>query len=91
MSAELIAGISTATEARPDYVHCVIRAANGHPNGGMTWCGRDVHREWLFQDVTHAVLNSANGGYLMTCPECATAIGAALARGTYDPDAEGVK
>lgn len=65
------------TAERPDYVKCV---ATGYQGESVSWCGRRLYKyEWHFMDASHAALNGRAEGRLLTCPECAKAIAAALA------------
>lgn len=59
---------------RPDHVICITR------QGAMAWCGRKISvLEFAFKGIDHAAENGALQGRLLTCPECAAAVHAALA------------
>lgn len=61
---------------RPNYIKCV---ATGIVGENVSWCGRRLYAfEWHFMDASHAALNGRAEGRLLTCPECAKAIGTAL-------------
>lgn len=74
---------------RPEYIKCVLTGKYDIPEdspGGphleqKTWCGRDIFREFVFQDPTHAALNGLEKGRLVACKECVDAINVALNNG----------
>lgn len=75
---------------RPDWVKCALTGRHTHvvpvddPSAApirtetkeqRTWCGRTPpDHEWVFEDASHAALNGAQGGRLVLCPGCCTAI-----------------
>jgi hypothetical protein len=68
---------------RPEYVHCV---EHDHADlKGTSWCGRRLwSMDWRFVDIDHAANNGLNGGRLVACPACVTAITTALRNGHED-------
>jgi hypothetical protein len=76
---------SELTVERPDWVKCALTGRNVVPKEGWpvaeqkTWCDRTPpDHEWCFTDASHAALNGANGGRMVLCPACCTAIVRAL-------------
>ncbi len=62
---------------RPEYVRCIDD--QNVENAGKTWCGREVRfAEWTFTDVDHAAQTARAGFRLVPCPECVSAVMAAL-------------
>lgn len=64
---------------RPEHVTCAMK----NPPDQTSWCGRVPHREFVFQDATHAM--SATGSRLQLCPQCAEAMHDALRAVTFPP------
>lgn len=79
---------AAVTPSRPDYVHCVLlgRLGVGPPR---TWCGRHAGLEWVFQNASHALLHARDGGRMMLCPTCSSAIAETLAKGTWSTERPG--
>lgn len=64
-------------KARPEWVKCI--ADQHSDNAGLSWCGRRIEAfEFSFVDIDHAAINGRNGGRLVACPECVSAICEAL-------------
>ena len=67
---------------QPEWVHCV---AHSHLDlKGTSWCGRRLAPGWHFADADHAAENGRQGGRLVACRECVSAICAALRNGHDD-------
>jgi len=66
---------------RPAHEKC---AKTGMEGETRSWCGRDVSREFAFEDPTHAALNGRKEGRLTLCPDCRDAIVKALDNGRPD-------
>ena len=67
---------------REEHIHCVGFGNAFNTSGDKTWCGNDHGLiEPFFIDINHAVMNGANKGRLMVCPECKAVIEAGLNNG----------
>lgn len=67
-------------EERPEYVKC-IKHTHAEKQG-EAWCGRQIECfEFAFGDIEHAAYNAIAEGRLLACPECVTAVAAALQNG----------
>jgi hypothetical protein len=65
---------------RPEWVKCINDAHLD--NTGLSWCGCRIETfEFSFVDIGHAAMNGRNGGRLVACPECVSAICEALRNG----------
>ena len=64
---------------RPEWIKCVEHDHADLRN--KSWCGRDVRLEFRFSDIDHAAESGRQEGRLVACPECVTAIIAALRTG----------
>lgn len=60
---------------RPEWVTCALtgKYTNDKPEQ-ITWCGRKIVAEFVFQDATHALLNALNKGRLVLCDQCGFAM-----------------
>lgn len=66
-------------KVRPEWVRCV------EDNNGRSWCGRRIGPSDLsFVGVDHDAMNGRNGGRLVACQECVTAIYEGLRNGQSD-------
>lgn len=54
---------------RYEYVKCIRDTHEARKQFSL--CGRNLGMEFAFVDISHAYLNRINGGYLVTCSECA--------------------
>ena len=64
-------------ENRHEWVKCIKKTDTNN----LSWCGRDITREWHFVDVDHAALNGNHKGRLVACIECAGYAMAGLTNG----------
>ena len=64
--------------SRPDWVKCIRQTHEERKT--KSWCDRILYYsdEWAFIDIDHAVHSAQQGDRLVPCPECVTAIVAAL-------------
>lgn len=65
-------------EDRPEWITCVKHdVGESHPLRNKTWCGERAVG-FCFVSADHATYNKMNGGRLVICAECSTAIVKAL-------------
>jgi hypothetical protein len=57
-------------ETVPEYVKHVRENGQDKIETPMSYCGKDVLREWHFVSVTHLIVERRRQGRLLPCPEC---------------------
>jgi len=55
---------------RAEYIKCIINNFTNSEYPKISYCKRDLHFEFHFIDIDHAIGNALIEGRLIACPDC---------------------
>lgn len=61
-----------------DYITHIRHSRCDVEYRNRAWCDRDIHYQFAFGNIDHAAYSVQNGGRLVLCKECASAVMKAL-------------